>query len=133
VFWSYSTLDWLKNDWRTRWFCFGLGFLLAQAAWAQQAAHVDGVVRDPNGKTVPGVHVILYLDDASAHYEAQTDADGTFTLSVAAGRYQLRAEQSAYSAVEERRRGQTLRTDAPTYGSDQATCPRIFLCIDQVR
>jgi len=101
VFWSYSTLDWLKNDWRTRWFCFGLGFLLAQAAWAQQAAHVDGVVRDPNGKTVPGVHVILYLDDASAHYEAQTDADGTFTLSVAAGRYQLRAEQSAYSAVED--------------------------------
>jgi Flp pilus assembly protein TadD len=96
VFRSHSTIDW-----RALWFRLGLLFVLTQVSSAQQTAHVEGVVRDADGKSVAGVHVTLQVDDPPGHYEAQTRADGTFALSVAAGHYKLTVVKSGYDVIED--------------------------------
>ena len=82
-------------------FAVSLLIVLAQAAWAQQAAQVEGIVRDPGGKAIAGVHLLLQEDDPPARLEAQTNADGMFVLKVSAGRYKLTLEKSGYGVIED--------------------------------
>jgi len=76
-------------------------FVLAQAAWGQQAGRIEGVVRDPDGKAIAGVRVVLQENDPPANVEAQTNTDGTFVLAVAAGQYKLTLGKPGYGGIED--------------------------------
>jgi len=73
--------------------------LLAQDA-LPQTAQVEGVVRDLNGRPIPGVSVILQQPGAADRRIAKTDSDGLFAVfALPAGNYDIKVEKGAFGTA----------------------------------
>jgi outer membrane cobalamin receptor len=69
---------------------------------AQTFATVRGTVVDPQQMVIPQAKVLLKSDTSSWMAEAQTDADGTFTLSaVPAGTYMIEIQHANFSTMSQ--------------------------------
>ena len=67
-----------------------LAIICSAPVWAQsQAGTITGVVRDSTGVSVPGVTVTATNQATSASQSATTGTDGTFSVSVAPGSYNV--------------------------------------------
>jgi outer membrane receptor protein involved in Fe transport len=86
------------------------GFLLASPAWSQgqsssspssnEMAKIAGTVRDPEGKVAPQASITL-SSPTEAVAQTQSDAQGQFSLSVAAGTYRIVASLPGLAATSE--------------------------------
>lgn len=67
-----------------------VAFVSSAPAWAQgQGGKISGVVRDTTGATIPGVTVTATNQATSASETATTGNDGSYSLSVAPGAYNV--------------------------------------------
>ena len=85
-------------------FCLFIGGLLVllsqQAARAQVAATVSGRVQDASGATVPGVMVTVKSLETGSARVVTTDEGGNFrVLSLAVGKYDVKAEKTGFKAA----------------------------------
>jgi hypothetical protein len=88
-------------------FCLFVGGLLVllsqQAARAQIAATVSGRVQDASGATVPGVMVTVRSLETGSARVVTTDEGGNFrVLSLAVGKYDVKAEKTGFKAALKR-------------------------------
>jgi hypothetical protein len=63
----------------------------ARAAFAQTAGSMSGVVQDPSGSSVPGVHITVKNLETNAEYQTVSSQFGDFSFpSLVAGNYKLK-------------------------------------------
>ncbi len=84
----------------------GVGLMLLATApiaaiGRQSSATVSGTVTDPSGRPVAGVAVTLANASANLAVEIKTNQDGTFSVPVVAGAYQLQARFPGFAAQGE--------------------------------
>jgi len=73
--------------------CLVVTASIAALRGAQSTRALEGVIFDPTGAVLPGVHLTLKAGDAAPAVEAATDAAGRFVFAaVAPGTYTLKAE-----------------------------------------
>jgi hypothetical protein len=80
---------------------FCLSFILTAAfAAAQGTGAISGTVTDPNGGTVPGASIVLREVRTNASRQAQTDANGAFTITpLSSGEYRLEVEAAGFQRL----------------------------------
>ncbi len=76
-------------------FALTAGFAVAQGTGA-----ITGTVTDPNGGTVPGAMVVLRETRTNASRQAQTDANGGYTITpLSSGEYKLEVESAGFQRL----------------------------------
>src|SRR5437016_14522638 len=75
--------------------------LCSPALLAQDATgRIVGVVSDPSGAVVPGVHVVVTNTATRVTRETATDASGSYqVLSLSVGSYTVSADHKGFSSV----------------------------------
>jgi TonB family protein len=82
--------------------CLAVTLPIAAVRGAQGGRGLEGVVFDPTGAVLPGVHLTLKAGETAPAVEAATDAAGRFVFAnVAPGKYDLKAEIRGFKAFNQ--------------------------------
>ncbi len=79
---------------------FLLAFTALQLAAAEDSGVLHGTVTDPSGAVVNGAKVRAHNAASGAELEAVTGPDGTYSLALPAGRYQIECSETGFQTVK---------------------------------
>jgi vitamin B12 transporter len=82
---------------------FGIAFSQSSIAQAHTNSTIIGTLTDPSGAAVSGAAVVAQpVDTAAKPIETQSDRNGEFSLTLAAGRYRVSIHHESFAPVEQK-------------------------------